>query len=233
MSSINSLPKIKLISVEEKLPEKSGKYIVYGHDGADDYMPHEKEEEIDRVFIADYDEESKTFGEWCALFPEFLPEFSEITFRPINVKAWAEIIHQEPDADVTAEKGDTGIHRAEKQPASQNDLISRKEAYDTLSEYYHHSTETQHAALKEALDKVPPFSGSEDLVSVIRCRNCEYFGDYVNGSYCTRPYFKQGAGGFMTGANGFCDKADRKAARRQFKEGFFQKRRPEAQFERD
>lgn len=36
-----------------------------------------------------------------------------------------------------------------------NDLISRQAAYDTLTEYYHHTTETQHTALAEALSKVP------------------------------------------------------------------------------
>lgn len=36
-----------------------------------------------------------------------------------------------------------------------SDLISRQAAYDTLTEYYHHTTETQHEALKEALSRVP------------------------------------------------------------------------------
>lgn len=35
------------------------------------------------------------------------------------------------------------------------DLISRQDAYNTLTEYYHHATETQHEALKEALGRVP------------------------------------------------------------------------------
>ena len=63
MSSINLLPIIKLIPVEEKLPEKSGKYIVYGHDITDSSAPHEIDEEIDHVFFTDYDEELKAFGE--------------------------------------------------------------------------------------------------------------------------------------------------------------------------
>lgn len=33
--------------------------------------------------------------------------------------------------------------------------IKREDAYTTLTDYYHHSTETQHMALKEALDRVP------------------------------------------------------------------------------
>ena len=35
------------------------------------------------------------------------------------------------------------------------DLISRQAAYDTLTEYYHQRTETQHESLKEALSRVP------------------------------------------------------------------------------
>ena len=35
------------------------------------------------------------------------------------------------------------------------DLISRQAAYETLSEYYHHSTEIQHKGLREALSRVP------------------------------------------------------------------------------
>lgn len=41
------------------------------------------------------------------------------------------------------------------------DLISRKQAFEVLTEYYHQRTEIQHIALKEALDRVPdavPFS---------------------------------------------------------------------------
>ena len=36
-----------------------------------------------------------------------------------------------------------------------DDFISRKEAYKTLTEYYHHTTQTMHDALQEALDRVP------------------------------------------------------------------------------
>lgn len=36
------------------------------------------------------------------------------------------------------------------------DLISREKAYKVLTEYYHHKTEMQHKALREALDMVPP-----------------------------------------------------------------------------
>lgn len=36
-----------------------------------------------------------------------------------------------------------------------SDLISRDDAYEVLSDYYHHTTDVQHEALKEALDRVP------------------------------------------------------------------------------
>lgn len=35
------------------------------------------------------------------------------------------------------------------------DLISKEKAYEVLTEYYHHRTEMQHKALREALDMVP------------------------------------------------------------------------------
>lgn len=35
------------------------------------------------------------------------------------------------------------------------DMISRNDAYNTLTEYYHHTTEIQHKALREALERVP------------------------------------------------------------------------------
>lgn len=36
-----------------------------------------------------------------------------------------------------------------------DEYISRKAAYKTLTEYYHHTTQTMHDALREALDRVP------------------------------------------------------------------------------
>ena len=35
------------------------------------------------------------------------------------------------------------------------DTISRQDAYDTLTDYYHHTTQTQHDALRDALSRVP------------------------------------------------------------------------------
>ena len=36
-----------------------------------------------------------------------------------------------------------------------DEYISRKAAYKTLTKYYHHTTQTMHDALREALDRVP------------------------------------------------------------------------------
>ena len=44
------------------------------------------------------------------------------------------------------------------------DYIKRETAYDTLTEYYHHSTDTQHEALREALRRVP----AADVRPVVR-----------------------------------------------------------------
>ena len=50
-------------------------------------------------------------------------------------------------------------------------LIDEQTAYDVLTDYYHHSTDTQHAALKEALEMVP----TVDAVRVVRCKDCKYW----------------------------------------------------------
>ena len=53
-------------------------------------------------------------------------------------------------------------------------LIDIDEAYKVLTDYYHHKTEIQHKALKEAIGGVP----SIDAVEVVRCKDC------VNCSEC-------------------------------------------------
>lgn len=49
-------------------------------------------------------------------------------------------------------------------------LIDADEAYKVLTDTYHHRTEFQHEALKEALSKVP----TVDAIEVIRCKDCVY-----------------------------------------------------------
>lgn len=46
-------------------------------------------------------------------------------------------------------------------------LIEADEAFRILSVYYHHRTETQADALREALELVPE--------AVVRCRDCIYY----------------------------------------------------------
>jgi len=53
-------------------------------------------------------------------------------------------------------------------------LIDSQTAYDVLTDYYHHTTDTQHAALREALGRVE----SVDAVPVVRCKNCIHWGKY-------------------------------------------------------
>ena len=69
----------------------------------------------------------------------------------------------------------------------ETDYISREAAYKTLSEYYHHRTEIQHNALREALNRTP----AADVQPVVRafwvgemegvgiCSNCKSF-DYID-----------------------------------------------------
>ena len=49
--------------------------------------------------------------------------------------------------------------------------INTDAAYAVLTDYYHHSTETQYAALREALGRVE----SVDAVPVVRCKDCARF----------------------------------------------------------
>lgn len=49
-------------------------------------------------------------------------------------------------------------------------LIDEEDAYNVLTDYYHHRTETQHEALKEALSRVPTI----DAVPVVRCKDCKH-----------------------------------------------------------
>lgn len=51
-------------------------------------------------------------------------------------------------------------------------LIDTDEAFRILSDYYHHRTETQADAMREALDRVPE--------AVVRCRDCKYIGSKLS-----------------------------------------------------
>ena len=56
-------------------------------------------------------------------------------------------------------------------------LIDTDAAYAVLTDYYHHSTDTQHAALREALGRVE----TVDAVPVVRCAVCRYFRCNMRG----------------------------------------------------
>ena len=50
-------------------------------------------------------------------------------------------------------------------------MIDTDAAYAVLTDYYHHSTETQHEALREALGRVE----TVDAVPVVRCKDCIHY----------------------------------------------------------
>lgn len=82
-----------------------------------------------------------------------------------------------------------------------DNLISKEKAYEVLSEYYHHKTEMQHKALREALDMVPSADVPERNVGkwlekevihakeakaiITEWQSCKCS---VCGCYDTRPY---------------------------------------------
>lgn len=49
-------------------------------------------------------------------------------------------------------------------------LIDTDDAYKTLTEFYHHTSEVQHKALREALDRVP----SKEIIC---CEDCKFSDD--------------------------------------------------------
>lgn len=55
-------------------------------------------------------------------------------------------------------------------------LVDADEAYKVLTDYYHHRTEIQHKALKEAIERVPTI----DAVPVVRCKDCEYMTEHYD-----------------------------------------------------
>ena len=62
-----------------------------------------------------------------------------------------------------------------------DEYIEKSKAYEVLSDYYHHRTQGQHEALREAFNRVP----TVDAVPVVRCRKCAHC--IVNESHPDRP----------------------------------------------
>lgn len=79
-------------------------------------------------------------------------------------------------------------------------LVDADEVYKVLTDYYHHKTETQHEALKEALSKVPTvdaepvkhghwINANEGLWNTVEVLKCSVCGEMDNrmdwsDSYC-------------------------------------------------
>lgn len=82
-----------------------------------------------------------------------------------------------------------------------SDYIKREDAYEVLTNLYHHQTETQHRALREALNVVPYV----DAEPVVRCYECKHI-EYEDGLVwmCGRTNTPTG------GIDGFCAWAERK-----------------------
>lgn len=77
-------------------------------------------------------------------------------------------------------------------------LIDIDEAYKVLTDYYHHRTEIQHKALKEAIERVPTVDATfmrhghwvVDEDGNIKCSECGHRG--VGDNYCERCGAKMG-----------------------------------------
>ena len=82
-------------------------------------------------------------------------------------------------------------------------LIDADEAFRVLSDYYHHRTETQADALREALERVPE--------AVVRCKDCRHWRDdnpRVNGYHCCYRMHNI----FPMKESDYCSHGERKAA---------------------
>lgn len=72
-------------------------------------------------------------------------------------------------------------------------LVDADEAYKVLTDYYHHRTEIQHKALKEAIGKVPTIDAvevvakNETTTEVVRCKDCKWRGKH--GCYRNRDSY--------------------------------------------
>ena len=78
-------------------------------------------------------------------------------------------------------------------------LIDADEAYKVLTDYYHHGTEIQHKALKEAIERVP----TVDAVEVVRCKDCRWF---ENDGYHTNCQIMR----FCVEAEDYCSRGERR-----------------------
>ena len=78
-------------------------------------------------------------------------------------------------------------------------LVDAEEAYKVLTDYYHHKTEIQHKALKEAIERVP----TVEAVEVVRCKDCRWF---ENDGFHTNCQIMR----FCVEAKGYCGMGKRR-----------------------
>lgn len=82
---------------------------------------------------------------------------------------------------------------------TRKEYIEREAAYNALTDYYHHRTDTQHEALREALSRVP----AADVAPVVRCKDCKYRHD---DDFCGG----RGWPAQLVPDDGYCDNGARK-----------------------
>ena len=84
-------------------------------------------------------------------------------------------------------------------------LVDADEAYKVLTDYYHHRTEIQHKALKEAIERVPTI----DAVPVVRCKDCKYMTEHYDTDGNV-PYWTCSEWDSGTDYDGYCHYGERK-----------------------
>ena len=94
-------------------------------------------------------------------------------------------------------------------------LIDAEKVYEVLTDYYHHRTEIQHEALKEAISKVP----TVDAVEVVRCKDCKWYKESNHSElypmrFCYRLKNDDGVPvGYNWADNDFCSYGERREER--------------------
>ena len=69
-----------------------------------------------------------------------------------------------------------------------DDTISRQAAYEVLTAYYHHATDVQHAALHDALSKVPSAERHGHWIDTGSGQECSVCGEIQYGYDSGRHY---------------------------------------------
>lgn len=78
--------------------------------------------------------------------------------------------------------------------------INTDAAYAVLTDYYHHTTDTQHTALREALGRVE----TVDAVEVVRCKDCKFYHRMTAETGICKLACRH------LGNDGFCSEGERK-----------------------